>query len=104
MDIPITLLLFEVLDKEPTLATYWFILSPIGLMGATISYFFRPFTAIAVIVSLIVSGVFLKEFWDVGLITSGEDWSYVLGAYAAMATSIGLPVLGLLLSRRISKQ
>ncbi len=91
------LLLFEVMDKEPSLFNIWLVFMSVGAIGFILCRIYPAFLAIALPVVLFVSWAWLTELHDsfVGpAILHEAGYGYVVQSYIAISIAVVLPFLG----------
>ena len=99
------LLLFEVMDKEPTLVAIWISSIVLGIGGLILCKYKWWMATIVIAIAVVLALDLLLELHDpfVGPAIIREAGStYVLQSYIASTISIFLPLLGLILKWRTS--
>ncbi len=89
-------LIFEVLDKEPSIQSIWLTFLTIAAAGFVLCRLRWWLIALALPVALLFSLGWLTELLDpyVGPAMWQESRSYVVQSYAAMAAAVFFPCLG----------
>jgi hypothetical protein len=104
-------LLFEVMDKEPTLVLVWCVALVIGVGGFFLSNYKYQFIVLILPIALYISFGLLREIHDefVGsAILREAGIGYVIQNYLAILIMIGFPIIGTirkyLQTRRLTKR
>jgi hypothetical protein len=89
-------LLFEVMDKEPTILSVWSVFLFFGLLGFFLSLVRSYLSIIGLVGTVLFAFGLTMEFLDpsIGKYIWAEDPNYIPQAYTAMALGLILPVLG----------
>jgi hypothetical protein len=95
-------LIFEVLDKEPSIGSIWLAFLLVAVVGYLLCRWRWRLIALTLPAALLLSFGWLTELLDpyVGPAMWQESPGYVIQSYAAMASAVALPCAGALLRRR----
>jgi hypothetical protein len=99
------LVLFEVMDKEPSLVAIWIISLLLGIGGLLLSRYKWWMATTVIAIALVFALAQILELRDpfVGpAIVREAGYSYIVQSYLAVAISIVLPSLGLIMKWRRS--
>ncbi|MDT4954017.1 MAG: hypothetical protein QOJ02_2155 [Acidobacteriota bacterium] len=92
-------LLFEVMDKEPSLVDVWLLFTCLGAIGFALCRFQWQLLLLALPVSLFLADAHLAELYDRSIwpaILHEAGHSYFIQSYVAMAFAVLAPCLGAL--------
>ena len=95
-------MIFEVMDKEPSLLGIWALFLLVGATGFLLCHLHRAWLILALPVALLLSLSHLTELHDPHIgpaILNEAGRSYFIQSYVAMSIALLLPVAGALIPR-----
>jgi hypothetical protein len=95
-------LLFEVMDKEPSLAKLYFVFGGLGILGLFLCRKIPPITFFVVPASLAVGWLSTQDLRDANVgpaVMNEAGLAYIILSYAAVACGVLMPLLGFFLAR-----
>jgi hypothetical protein len=96
-------IIFEVMDKEPSLTFVWVSFLLIGAVGFLLSHYRIKLSFVVLTIALFVAYIHLMELHDPSVgpaIVREAGQTYVAQSYIALAISVILPCLGIMTRRK----